>query len=511
MSAPKNRDAVLEALQLELLKDRSKVYVVEISPLGLVEMTRKNISDGVREILTRGCDICDGTGRVLSEESHAIDAMRRIRQHVRESKAEAFHVATSPEVAPLLLGAGGGALAQLESETGRYFTIEGIDGLAPGALEFRAEGTREEIESAIPLPYAEGEEVVVRIDEPHMYVEGDAIARVAGGFVVSVTGAGRYLGEEHRVRIDRVMRTGAFATLLDAEPAIVAPDGEVDRESDLLEPERKIGERVDVEGRVKRQRRGRAPRKDEAHLAGRGAEDADIVSEDDEERERAERAAAASMKEAALAAKRAAEEDVDDDEAGDEDDDVVDDDGVAPARRRRRRRGGRGRKRPVGEGMNGTLDGAGDASGAPRPERVPEASGDQKPERAPEGRERAPAQPAAVSAGTAASADGAGSDPDAPARRRRRRGGRGRGGRSGAAANGAASVSGGTTDGRPPAQRRPPGGTAANRPPRVPRPPREEAPASPPPAPVPVATTATAPPAEPKKRRGILGRILKGD
>jgi len=89
MAAQKNRDAVLATLQKELEKDRSKVYVVEISPLGLVEMTRQNVTDGVREILTRPCEHCEATGRVLSEESIAVENLREVRLHARQSKAEA--------------------------------------------------------------------------------------------------------------------------------------------------------------------------------------------------------------------------------------------------------------------------------------------------------------------------------------------------------------------------------------------------------------------------------------
>src|SRR5207244_7643072 len=53
MANPKNRQSVEEALQKELERDRTKTYVVEISPLGLVEMTRQKVTDGPREILTR--------------------------------------------------------------------------------------------------------------------------------------------------------------------------------------------------------------------------------------------------------------------------------------------------------------------------------------------------------------------------------------------------------------------------------------------------------------------------
>ena len=66
MANPKNRATVEEALKNELERDRTKTYVVEISPLGLVEMTRQNVTDGPREILTRKCPVCEGDGIVVS-------------------------------------------------------------------------------------------------------------------------------------------------------------------------------------------------------------------------------------------------------------------------------------------------------------------------------------------------------------------------------------------------------------------------------------------------------------
>ena len=63
MASPANREAVLTALQAELAKDRTKSYVVEISPLGLVEMTRQNITRGLRETVTGPCPRCRGDGR----------------------------------------------------------------------------------------------------------------------------------------------------------------------------------------------------------------------------------------------------------------------------------------------------------------------------------------------------------------------------------------------------------------------------------------------------------------
>ena len=59
MARARNRDAVLKTLRKSLDEDRTKTFVVEISPLGLVEMTRQNVTDGVREIMTRPCPTCE--------------------------------------------------------------------------------------------------------------------------------------------------------------------------------------------------------------------------------------------------------------------------------------------------------------------------------------------------------------------------------------------------------------------------------------------------------------------
>ncbi len=264
MASQKNRDAVLEALQKELEKDRTKVYLVEISPLGLVEMTRQNVADGVREILTTTCDCCAGTGRVLSDESIGIDHMRVLRRHAKESKAEAFVAGMHPSVAAIMIGPGGSKLRELERETGRLFSFEGMDGVDRDHLEIRAEGSRDEIERQL-VPVTEGDELEVLIEEPHMYVETDAIGRLESGYVVVVAGSVPYLGEKHRVRIERATRTAAYAVLLDAEP-VAPPEEPVDRESDILEPARRVGERVDVEGRVRRQQKRAAQerRRDQA-------------------------------------------------------------------------------------------------------------------------------------------------------------------------------------------------------------------------------------------------------
>jgi ribonuclease G len=223
MARSANRDQVIKTLRKALDEDKTKTYVVEVSPLGLVEMTRQNITDGVREILTKPCPTCHGEGVVESEETVAIDVLRRLRRLVAERpKPEAFLIRVHPSVARELLGPESG-LRELESETGKHFHFEGGEALSISTYEVADEGSRDEIEQRA-LPFQVGDEVLVTIEEPHMYNVDDAVARV-DSYVVSVNGAGSHVGERRMVRIEEVGRSVATASLIGAPSNGGSSDG----------------------------------------------------------------------------------------------------------------------------------------------------------------------------------------------------------------------------------------------------------------------------------------------
>jgi len=222
MSRARNRDAVLKTLRKSLDEDRTKTYVVEISPLGLVEMTRQNVTEGVREILTKQCPTCAGEGVVLSEETVAIDAERKLRELAAERPAtQGFLIQMHPRVAALLAGGPGRPLLEIEAETGKHFHFEGSEALPIDYFAVSLEGSREAVEERA-LPFIEGEEVLVTIEEPHMYNEDDAVAKL-GGYVISVAGAGRMIGKRTLVRIDKVARSAASAKLVEGAEVIDVP------------------------------------------------------------------------------------------------------------------------------------------------------------------------------------------------------------------------------------------------------------------------------------------------
>src|SRR4051795_1331548 len=216
MARARNREAVLKTLRKTLDEDRTKTFTAEISKLGLVEMTRQNVTEGVREIMTRPCPTCDGEGVIKSEETIAIEFERRLRE--LEAEGDAVLLRMHPRVANQFTGNGAAVLRALEAETGKLFYFEGSEGLPIDHLDVVLSGTREQVEERA-VPFRPGDEVLVHIVEPHMYNVDDAVAKI-DSYLVSVTGGSPYVGTKQLVRVVDVGRTAATAELVDGEPQV---------------------------------------------------------------------------------------------------------------------------------------------------------------------------------------------------------------------------------------------------------------------------------------------------
>jgi ribonuclease G len=223
MARARNRDAVMKTLRQALEDDRTKTFTAEISALGLVEMTRQNVTEGLRGIVGRPCPTCDGEGIIRSEETLAISFERRLRElAAAKPDVEAFLVQVNPRITAEFTGQEARMLTALEERTGKLFHFEGSDGLPLDHFAITFEGTPAEVRERA-VPFRAGDEVLVEIVEPHMYIAGDAVAKI-DGYLVSIAGGAAYVGEKRLVRIQAAERTAATALLLDENgEVIVAP------------------------------------------------------------------------------------------------------------------------------------------------------------------------------------------------------------------------------------------------------------------------------------------------
>jgi ribonuclease G len=240
MSNPKNRATVEEALRTELERDRTKTYVVEISPLGLVEMTRQNVTDGPREILTTKCAVCAGDGFVVSETTYALDVERKLRTLAKGSRVQAFRVAVHPRVLSLLAGPGGQRLEEIEAIARRRFFLvpaepqnghvhlNHFDVLEQGKLEALAP----------KAPVKEGSAVELKLVEVGLYDPTAGVAKLDGWDVV-VADAARLVGKKLSVRIGRVLDGIAYASPADAAELPTPITFEAEAEKPTRAPSRK--------------------------------------------------------------------------------------------------------------------------------------------------------------------------------------------------------------------------------------------------------------------------------
>jgi ribonuclease G len=220
MANPKNRSAVEAALRTELERDRTKTYVVEISPLGLVEMTRQNVTDGPREVMTKKCPTCGGDGIVVSEGTAALDVERRLRALATGSRAQAYRVEVASKVASLIVGPGAERLIELEAQTRRRFYLEGKDDVHLDHFLVLAEGKRDDL--AVKGPVEEGAEVELKLGEVGLHDPQAGVGKL-DGYDVCVANASKLVGKKVSARVERVLDGTAYATLVSHEQAVEEP------------------------------------------------------------------------------------------------------------------------------------------------------------------------------------------------------------------------------------------------------------------------------------------------
>jgi ribonuclease G len=144
-----HRAEVFARLNAALDRDRTKTRVMEISRLGLVEMTRKNVTDGLTDVLTDTCPACHGQGRVMSDATRRILAERRMREVLRAGKSAAYLFGLHPETYAIVNAPGQNVVASLRTETRKQVAIVADPDCGPGEVRTLIEGKAGAIEGAL--------------------------------------------------------------------------------------------------------------------------------------------------------------------------------------------------------------------------------------------------------------------------------------------------------------------------------------------------------------------------
>jgi ribonuclease G len=119
-----HRRAVLTALERALAGDRAQTHIVSLSPLGLVEMTRKRTRESLEHLLCEACPSCEGRGFVRSPETVCYEIFREIVRQSRQFASRELLILAHQDVVDRLLDEESATLGELEAQVGRPIRLQ---------------------------------------------------------------------------------------------------------------------------------------------------------------------------------------------------------------------------------------------------------------------------------------------------------------------------------------------------------------------------------------------------
>ena len=124
MSNETHKRQVLRALEKALARDHTRTHISNVSPLGLVEMTRKRTRESLEHVLCDPCPTCSARGSIKSADTVCYEIFREILREARQFDTERLLVIASPEVTDQLVDEESSAFAELEASIGKPITLQ---------------------------------------------------------------------------------------------------------------------------------------------------------------------------------------------------------------------------------------------------------------------------------------------------------------------------------------------------------------------------------------------------
>jgi ribonuclease G len=119
-----HRRQVLQALEKSLATDHARTHISSVSPLGLVEMTRKRTRESLEHLLCRPCPACEGRRYVKTPETVAYEIFREVLRQARQFEVQGLMVLAHQDVIELLLDEESAALGELEVVVGKPIRLQ---------------------------------------------------------------------------------------------------------------------------------------------------------------------------------------------------------------------------------------------------------------------------------------------------------------------------------------------------------------------------------------------------
>jgi ribonuclease G len=124
MEDPAHREALLAALQSALAADRAQTNIANVSPLGLIEMTRKRTRESLEHLLCAQCPECQGRGYVRTPETVSHEIFRELVRQSAQFQSDELVVLAHQDVVHWLQDEEASVLAELEAQVGRPIRLQ---------------------------------------------------------------------------------------------------------------------------------------------------------------------------------------------------------------------------------------------------------------------------------------------------------------------------------------------------------------------------------------------------
>jgi ribonuclease G len=126
MERAEHRDQVFKALMKALADDKARTNVLEISELGVVEMTRKRVRQGLLSLLTSACPTCKGAGTVKSDLTLTAEIFRKVQAVARDGGGREVVIRAHPEIAHHIEAEERDGLERLQDLVARHVVVQGM-------------------------------------------------------------------------------------------------------------------------------------------------------------------------------------------------------------------------------------------------------------------------------------------------------------------------------------------------------------------------------------------------
>ncbi len=127
MNNEEHKHQVMLALEKALERDHAKTSIQEISPLGLIEMTRKRTTESLGHVMCEPCPVCSGRGVLKSAETVCLEVFREIMRSSRQFEASRLLVVASTCVVDKILDELSTTVAELEEAIGKSIRFQRED------------------------------------------------------------------------------------------------------------------------------------------------------------------------------------------------------------------------------------------------------------------------------------------------------------------------------------------------------------------------------------------------